>query len=104
MAQTINCDLCSQEPAVILQSSMADGSTVGVGDSCMAAYIMGMAQACGMVALPAELVPADLGGSAQAPEVAPEPAKATGRKRRPVAVVLDGDDQADIDAGVQAEA
>lgn len=38
MAQAIGCDLCQQEPAVMMQSNLTNGDTLGVGEACMVTF------------------------------------------------------------------
>lgn len=38
MAQAIGCDLCQQESAVMMQSNLTNGDTIGVGESCMVTF------------------------------------------------------------------
>lgn len=95
MARPIPCDLCRDEDAAILVSDLKDGSTVGVGGNCFQAFVMGQAQAAGLVALPAELVPAELGGTAAVEEPPQPPQKAARGRRRPSQA--DGDDQVPAD-------
>lgn len=38
MAQAIACDLCQQEPAVMMQSNLGNGDTIGVGQACMVTF------------------------------------------------------------------
>lgn len=38
MAQAISCDLCQQEVAVMMQSNLTNGDTIGVGDACMVTF------------------------------------------------------------------
>jgi len=42
MAGTISCDLCGQENAVLMQTNLANGDSVAVGDACMALFLATM--------------------------------------------------------------
>lgn len=63
MGQTITCDLCSAEEAAFMLTSLTDGSTSAVGADCMPAYITGLAQSAGLVAIPVDAVPVEMGGT-----------------------------------------
>jgi hypothetical protein len=63
MARSINCDMCGLEPAGAMYSNLDDGSAVAVGENCAPAFVAGLAQAVGLVALPADQVPAEMGGT-----------------------------------------
>lgn len=39
MAATITCDLCGAEPAALMQSNMANGETIAVGDACLIPFM-----------------------------------------------------------------
>lgn len=83
MAREIECDVCRQEPAVIMQTDMRNGSTVAVGEQCLMPWAIKTAAEVGLVALPAELVPVELGGTAVPPDDVPEvPPKAHKGRRR----------------------
>ena len=41
MAQPINCDLCNAEQAVLMQTSLTDGSTMSVGPACLPLFFGG---------------------------------------------------------------
>lgn len=75
MAQTPRCDLCPEEDAEVMWTSMTDGSTVAIGKACLPAFVVGIAQTLGLVALPADLVPDTMGGTLtlDAPDEASEP-------------------------------
>ena len=38
----IPCDMCGQELAIMLQTSLSDGETVGVGEACIIGFYMGV--------------------------------------------------------------
>lgn len=38
MAQAIGCDLCQTEAAVMMQSNLTNGDTIGVGEACMVTF------------------------------------------------------------------
>lgn len=48
MARTIMCDLCHDEEAAAMWTSLADGSTIAAGETCAPVFIMGLAQAVGI--------------------------------------------------------
>ena len=39
----IYCDMCQAEPTVLLQTNMGNGDTVGVGQSCLLPFALGLA-------------------------------------------------------------
>ena len=41
MAKPINCDLCGEEEAVLMQTSLADGSSLAVGPACLFVFFAG---------------------------------------------------------------
>lgn len=41
MAQSIACDLCEAEPAVLMQSNLVNGDTVAVGEACILGFFGG---------------------------------------------------------------
>lgn len=41
MAQPITCDLCNEEQAVLMQTSLTDGSTMSVGPACLPLFFGG---------------------------------------------------------------
>lgn len=63
MGQTITCDLCAAEEAAFMLTSLTDGSTNSVGAGCAPAFITGLAQTVGLVAIPADAVPVEMGGT-----------------------------------------
>jgi hypothetical protein len=69
MAQTIMCDMCKAEPAVMLQSNVTTGETIAVGDGCMFPYFYTQAM---------ELAPE---GTFATPDEEPEEKPKTPRKR-----------------------
>lgn len=69
MAQTIICDMCKAEEAVMMQSNMKTGETIAVGEQCMFPYFYTQAM---------ELAPEGTFSAESEPE--PEPPK-TARKR-----------------------
>lgn len=50
-----------------MYTSLTDGSVVAIGPSCAPAFVMGLAQSLGYVALPADVVPAEMGGALELP-------------------------------------
>lgn len=67
MGQTLRCDLCADEEAAVMLTSLVDGSTNTVGANCLASFVAGLAQTVGLVALPAETVPVEMGGTLELP-------------------------------------
>lgn len=49
MAREITCDLCSTEPAMALYSTIADGTTIAIGDMCAPNFVVGLAIAVGVL-------------------------------------------------------
>lgn len=41
MAQPISCDLCGDEQAILMQTSLADGSVLAVGAACLPMFFGG---------------------------------------------------------------
>jgi hypothetical protein len=41
MAQQLPCDLCQDEPAVLMQTSLADGTVLTVGVACLPQFFGG---------------------------------------------------------------
>lgn len=80
MARLPDCDLCKDEPAVLMWSDLRDGTTLAVGEICAPGFVVGIAAALGYVALPVESVPVELGGT-----LAPDPPDEAPKKgkRRP---------------------
>lgn len=64
----------------MMWSSLTDGSTIAFGNACAPSFVEGIAASLGAVMLPAEAVPASLGGTMPDPGVE-APAKPA-RKRR----------------------
>lgn len=67
MGQTLRCDLCADEEAAVMLASLVDGSTNTVGANCLPSFVAGLAQTVGMVALPADTVPVEMGGTLELP-------------------------------------
>jgi hypothetical protein len=44
MAQAIGCDLCGQEPAVLLQTNIDTGEVISIGPSCAFSFYVGAAR------------------------------------------------------------
>jgi hypothetical protein len=40
MAQNILCDLCEQEPGMLMQSNISNGDVITVGESCMLIFLL----------------------------------------------------------------
>lgn len=84
MARDITCDLCKEEPAIALYSTMADGTTLAIGENCAPSFAYGLAVATGVLPDPSveseqvvgtvEELPTDLGE--------PEPAPLSRRTRK----------------------
>lgn len=74
MAQTIICDMCKAEEAVMMQSNMKTGETIAVGEQCMFPYFYTQAM---------ELAPAGTFDGEQTPEEAaqPKPRKRTSKTK-----------------------
>jgi hypothetical protein len=53
MAQ-LGCDLCEDEPAIMLQTSIEDGQVIAVGGACLFSFYLGAARAIA-AAMPDEL-------------------------------------------------
>lgn len=53
MARTIVCDLCKEEEAMALYSTMADGTTLAIGKNCGPQFAYGLAVAVGVLPDPA---------------------------------------------------
>lgn len=64
MAQTIYCDMCKAEEAVMMQSNLKTGETIAVGEVCMFPYFYTQAM---------ELAPAGTFEGEQTPEEAATP-------------------------------
>lgn len=64
MAQTIYCDMCKAEEAVMMQSNLKTGETIAVGEQCMFPYFYTQAM---------ELAPAGTFDGEQTPEEAATP-------------------------------
>lgn len=64
MAQTIYCDMCKAEEAVMMQSNLKTGETIAVGEQCMFPYFYTQAM---------ELAPAGTFEGEQTPEEAATP-------------------------------
>ena len=45
MAQAIACDLCQQEQAALMQTNLANGDTIAVGDACTVTFFASSLQA-----------------------------------------------------------
>jgi len=41
MAQPLNCDLCQEEQAVLMQTSLADGTVLAIGATCLPLFFGG---------------------------------------------------------------
>lgn len=80
MARDPDCDLCKEEPGIIMWSDLRDGTTMCIGETCAPAFMIGIAEALGFVMLPADAVPVELGGTLTTE--APETASKRPRKRR----------------------
>lgn len=42
MAADLPCDLCSAEPASLMQSNLANGDSIAVGDGCLPQFLLTM--------------------------------------------------------------
>lgn len=40
MAQQLTCDMCNDEPAVFMQSSLVNGDTIAIGDACLPQFCL----------------------------------------------------------------
>ena len=45
MAQQLTCDMCQDEPAAVMQSSLVNGETIAVGDNCMPLFCLAVVTA-----------------------------------------------------------
>lgn len=75
MGQTLRCDLCADEEAAVMLTSLVDGSTNTVGVNCLPSFVTGLAQTVGLVALPSETVPVEMGGTLELPNASDMPAQ-----------------------------
>lgn len=55
MASTVTCDVCNSEPASLMQSNVANGDTLAVGDSCIVMFYLTIVQTA-LEDAPAEIV------------------------------------------------
>lgn len=120
MGQTLRCDLCADEEAAVMLTSLVDGSTNTVGVNCLPSFVTGLAQTVGLVALPSETVPVEMGGTLELEAAVVEDAtgketvvrrKRSGRRTAPDEPATDPEtdeptddptDAAPVDAGVSA--
>lgn len=108
MAGQITCDMCQAEPATVMQSNLANGETVAVGDSCVVPFYLTVLAAI-LEGMPAE-VRAEFGTQLKPvidqlqgePEPVP-PAQPARRGKRAATVARVEARGADPDAAAEAE-
>jgi len=88
MGRYLSCDMCGDEPAALIVTTIEDGSTSTAGANCAPALIMGMAVALGLMPDPTE---------APAPE--PKPVRRSrGRSAEDASKTAPSDPQTDAEA------